>query len=61
MGVVDYTTGIVDLSSFNPNSVIDSTVKVTVEPVQSNQSLSGIRDNILAFGTIDVNSEIVNV
>lgn len=61
IGVVDYTKGVVNLSNFNPNSVIDGYVSVTVSPAQTNQSLSGIRDNILAFGRIDVSSEVVNV
>lgn len=61
IGTVDYTTGTVKISKFNPTAIVDGVCTVRVTPEGIDQSLSVMRDVIIEFGVIDVEMEAVNV
>lgn len=60
VGTVNYTTGLVKLSSFQPNSLTQEFVNVDAYPdkVSEEQHVFGSRDILLTLGTANVNPRI---
>ena len=54
-GTIDYTTGKVILSSFNPYTISDGTtyIKLTVTPATNNQDITPLREQILTTDAFD--------
>ena len=61
IGFVDYNTGILNINGFNPDSIIDGFVKVIASsPVESDQSLIGIRNSILKINKVNIDLVRIN-
>lgn len=60
IGNVDYITGAIDISGFNPSSLIGSYVTITCSSGSDDASLNGLVDTILKINNIQVNLEIDN-
>lgn len=57
VGSVDYDTGVVSFSKFNPNFIENTYVKVTCESGVIDQSIDGVYNTILKIGEVTVNLE----
>lgn len=61
IGTVNYTTGYISLTSFNPVSITADYVSVYVTPVTTDQSLASVSNSILQIGTASVTATTSNV
>lgn len=61
IGTVDYQTGIVELTSFNPNLVLDALGTMTIKAYPKNNIFSFDRNKILTLDYTDPNSILVKV
>lgn len=61
VGTVDYTAGIISITSFRPSVLTDTYVKVVcASPTLDDQSLVGVRNSILKINEVSVNLVSVN-
>mgnify|MGYP001156717289 FL=1 len=62
-GTIDYTTGKVVLTSFNPYTITDGTtyIKFTVTPSVNNSDITPLREQILTYDVTDTESIVINM
>ena len=62
-GTIDYTTGKVVLSNFNPYTITDGTtsIKMNVTPGVNNQDITPLREQILTIDSTDSTAIVVNM
>ena len=62
-GTMDYDTGKIVLSNFNPYSITDGTtsIKMNVTPGVNNQDITPLREQILTYDVTDTASIVINM
>ena len=62
-GTIDYTTGKIVLTSFNPSTITDGTtyIKFTVTPSVNNSDITPLREQILTYDVTDTESIVINM
>jgi hypothetical protein len=62
-GTIDYTTGKIVLTSFNPSTITDGTtyIKLTVTPSVNNSDITPLREQILTYDVSDTESIVINM
>ena len=62
-GTIDYTTGKVVLTSFNPSTITDGTtyIKLTVTPSVNNSDITPLREQILTYDVTDTDAIVINM
>ena len=62
-GTIDYDTGKIVLSNFNPYSITDGTtsIKMNVTPGVNNQDITPLREQILTYDVTDTASIVINM
>ena len=62
-GTIDYTTGKVVLTNFNPYTIVDGTtyIKFTVTPSVNNSDITPLREQILTYDVTDTESIVINM
>ena len=62
-GTIDYTTGKIVLSNFNPYTITDGTtsIKMNVTPGVNNQDITPLREQILTYDVTDTASIVINM
>ena len=60
---MDYDTGKIVLSNFNPYSITDGTtsIKMNVTPGVNNQDITPLREQILTYDVTDTASIVINM
>ena len=62
-GTIDYTTGKVVLSNFNPYTITDGTtsIRMNVTPETNNQDITPLREQILTLDSTDSTAIVINM
>ena len=62
-GTIDYTTGKVILSNFNPYTITDGTtsIRMNVTPETNNQDITPLREQILTLDSTDSTAIVINM
>ncbi|SVB80600.1 uncharacterized protein METZ01_LOCUS233454, partial [marine metagenome] len=62
-GTIDYTTGKVVLSNFNPYTITDGTtsIRMNVTPETNNQDITPLREQILTVDSTDSTAIVINM
>ena len=62
-GTIDYTTGKIVLTNFNPSTITDGTtyIKLTVTPSVNNSDITPLREQILTYDVTDTEAIVINM
>ena len=62
-GTIDYTTGKIVLTNFNPSTITDGTtyIKLTVTPSVNNSDITPLREQILTYDVSDTEAIVINM
>jgi len=62
-GTIDYTTGKIVLTNFNPSTITDGTtyIKLTVTPSVNNSDITPLREQIITYDVTDTEAIVINM